>query len=135
MNDEEQRLNAILEKEIAVLDSKIKTISDLNSEKKAMINRLDTIERMQSKRPLVVKQINGIQTIIPEDVYYTSLTYSGGRFLIEASATNDLYISEMMRHIDQSDVFSTPILRNVTDQSGERAFNMSFMTKKGESVK
>lgn len=116
--DQRQR-NEILEAEIAILDEKVKDIEGLKKRRRELETRISIIQNLQFKRPLVVRYFDEMVRAVPDGLYFTSLTRSGDRFLIQGDTESNNRVSTLMRNLDRSEWFREPNLKNVIAEEFE----------------
>jgi len=103
--------NAFLEKEIAVLNSKLSKIRKLEAERKALLDRMSIIQRLQATRPEIVHLFDEIPRRLPDGVYLKSMKQSGKTITLRGVAQSNARVSSFMRNLDQSDWFANPVLK------------------------
>lgn len=136
--------NQLIEQETRKLDAKLVEIKDLEQRKEDMLSQLEIIQKLQADRHVVVHVLDEVVKTLPEGVYYTSLERKGGVIKLTGKAESSNLISLLMRQLDGSDWFGTPVLtdvkRNVTGRGDAQVeyfdFNLSMKeTRKDTSKK
>jgi type IV pilus assembly protein PilN len=102
--------NAYLNKEIKKVESQIKDIKQLETEKTQLLARMKVIEELQSQRPLVVHLFDELVKAMPDGVYLTSIAQSGSSISIEGVAQSNARVSAFMRNISDSHWLTDPKL-------------------------
>jgi len=110
--------NAFLEKEIAVLNSKLSKIRKLEAERKALLDRMSIIQRLQATRPEIVHLFDEIPRRLPDGVYLKSMKQSGKTITLKGVAQSNARVSSFMRNLDQSDWFANPVLKVIKTVAG-----------------
>ena len=105
--------NERLKAEIAELDKQIEKINSLEADKARFIARMEVIEKLQRSRPEIVHIFDEITKQLPDGVYLTAITQSGGRLKFEGVAQSSTRVSAFMRNIDGSSYLKDPELEVV----------------------
>ena len=123
--------NSFLEKEIAKVDEKIKEIRELETEKKQLLNRMNVIQELQTRRPMVVHMLDQLVRALPEGVYLTKLDQKGADLTLDGIAQSNARVSAFMRNLDESNWFGSPKLEviQVQEQSGVRSSKFTLKVK------
>ncbi|MDD5035394.1 MAG: PilN domain-containing protein [Methylococcaceae bacterium] len=102
--------NAFLTQEIAVLDQKIKEISELESKKKRLIAKMEVIQQLQSSRPEIVHLFDELARSIPDGVYLSDLTQADKNLTVNGMAQSNARVSAYMRNLESSTWLKEPVL-------------------------
>jgi type IV pilus assembly protein PilN len=113
MIDHQKARNSRLQAEIAELDKSIKEIDGLEAQKVRLLARMEIIEQLQSSRPVIVHLFDEITRLLPEGVYLTGLTQTGGNVEVTGVAQSSTRVSALMRQIDSSEWLTDPDLVRV----------------------
>lgn len=106
--------NNYLQEQIAVLDSKIAEIRNLQDQKRALTERMAVIQDLQGRRPVIVRLFDELVRTLPEGVYYDNVTRTGDVISINGVADSNNRVSTLMRYLDDSEWFAEPNLRQIT---------------------
>lgn len=98
----QERRNKYLKDEIAQLDIQIAEIKKLEAETKALLERKNVVENLQSTRSEVVHLLDQMLRILPDGVYLSSIKQSGNRVNLVGYAQSNARVSTLMRAIDDS---------------------------------
>ena len=98
----QERRNTYLNQEIAILDSQIAEIKKLEAETKALLERKNVVEGLQSTRSDVVHLLDQMLRILPDGVYLKSLKQTGNKINLIGYAESNARVSTLMRAIDDS---------------------------------
>jgi len=135
--DFQQARNGYLKEEIAVLDTKIKQIKDIEKEKQDLLARMEIIEALQTSRPEIVHLMDELVRTLPEGVYYTDVKQIGRNLDLQGVAQSNARVSSLMRNVDKSDWLERPNLVEIrklppvgTDPSRFSAFSLQIQQKK-----
>ncbi len=98
---------------------------------------METIEKLQSSRPLIVHMFDEIVTTLPAGVYLTEIAQKGGALTIKGVAESNARVSNFMRSIEQRSAWlENPHLDiiEVKTEDGKRLshFTMQVQQKAGE---
>lgn len=119
--EDQQGRNSYIEKELALLDSQIKEIKELETRRAELVARMDTIQKLQNDRPSIVYIFDQIARTIPDGVYYTEILREGTKFTIKGVAESNTRISALMRGLNESPWFTDPSLQTVNAVPGSEA--------------
>lgn len=126
----QERRNAYLTQEIAILDKQIEEIKKLREQTQALLSRKTVVENLQSTRSDVVHLLDQMLRILPDGVYLKSLKQTGYRISVVGYAQSSARVSTLMRSIEDSPWLDSPTLIEVhaTTVGGARLseFSLSF---------
>lgn len=126
----QDRRNAYLKQEIAVLDKQIEEIKKLREQTQALLARKTVVENLQSTRSDVVHLLDQLLRILPDGVYLRSVKQTGYRISMIGYAQSSARVSTLMRSIEDSPWLDTPTLIEVhaTSVGGARLseFSLNF---------
>ncbi|SEP85240.1 type IV pilus assembly protein PilN [Ectothiorhodospira magna] len=114
--DHQQQRNQLLQNEIRLLDRKIAEIQDLEATRRALVDRMNIIQELQTTRPTVVRLFDELVTTLPNGVYLTAVTQRGNTLEIAGRAESNARVSIYMRNLEASPWFSDPNLQVVETQ-------------------
>ena len=100
--------NLFLDKEIKKVETQIKDIKRLETEKSQLLARMKVIEELQGQRPQMVHLFDEVVKAIPDGVYLTSIKQSGTSVELEGVAQSNARVSAFMRNIDTSHWLAQP---------------------------
>lgn len=131
MIDHQNSRNSFLEGEIAKVDEKIKEIRELETQKKQLLNRMNVIQELQTRRPMVVHMLDKLVRALPEGVYLTKVDQKGAVLTLDGMAQSNARVSAFMRNLDESDWFASPKLEviQVQEKDGTRASKFTLTVK------
>ncbi|MCG2580708.1 MAG: PilN domain-containing protein [Marinobacter sp.] len=125
----QQSRNAYIETATKELDKQIKEIENLKRKRDELLSRMQVIQDLQGKRPVIVRAFDELVRTLPDGLFYTDLKKTGDRVDIVGMAESNSRISTLMRRFDESDWFTEPNLSNVSAADNRRAgysqFNLS----------
>ena len=117
--DNQKSRNNYMQTEIAKLDKKIKEIKNLKAKKERLLQRIRTIQDLQTNRTEIVHLFDEVARQMPEGVYLNGLKQQGSRVEVRGVAQSSTRVSALMRQVDASDWMADPEVDRVeTTQSG-----------------
>lgn len=126
----QERRNAYLTKEIAVLDKQIEEIKKLREQTQALLARKNVVENLQATRSDVVHLLDQMLRILPDGVYLKSIKQSGYKISLVGYAQSNARVSTLMRSIEDSPWLDSPTLIEIhaSTASGLRVseFSLNF---------
>lgn len=105
--------NEFVRKEIAVLDSRIKEISELKTRREQLLERMKIIQDLQGNRPIIGRVFDQLVRTLPEGVYFTALKMTGKSIAVVGAAESNNRVSNLMRNLDASEWLEAPNLTEV----------------------
>lgn len=102
--------NQFLAAENAKLDKEIAEIEKLKSEKQALLDRKQIVERLQSNRTEVVHMLDQLTRQVPEGVYLKDVKQTDDLLVLNGYAQSNARVSTLMRNLNDSAVFEQPLL-------------------------
>jgi type IV pilus assembly protein PilN len=94
--------NAYVKAETKRLEKSIKEIKKLDATKKALMGRIEVIERLQFARPGIVHLFDEMVNALPKGLYLTKLEQSAGKVKIEGKAESNTRVSSYMKRLNAS---------------------------------
>ncbi len=111
--DSQTSRNQYLQRNIDSLNKEVAEISELESKKEQLLDRMKIIQALQGNRPIIVRVFDELVRTVPDGVYYRNLTREKNMVKIEGTAESNNRVSSLMRKLDASDWFSNPNLIGV----------------------
>ena len=105
--------NEFIKKEIAVLDARIKEISELKERRAQLLERMKIIQDLQGNRPIIGRLFDQLVRTLPDGVYFSALSRKEGVISIQGTAESNNRVSSLMRNLDASDWMKAPNLTEV----------------------
>ncbi|WP_263143849.1 PilN domain-containing protein [Pseudomonas sp. RIT-PI-AD] len=105
--------NEFVRKEIAVLDARIKEISELKTKRQQLLERMKIIQDLQGNRPIIGRIFDQLVRTLPDGVYFTDLKMAGKVISIVGAAESNSRVSNLMRNLDASEWLEAPTLTEV----------------------
>jgi len=112
VSDQEER-NQYIKAEISNLDTQITEIDALQKRRDELLSRMKVIQDLQGRRPVIVRVFDELVRVIPDGVYIKSLERKEDNFTITGVAESANQVSNLMRNLDSSPWFKSPVLSTV----------------------
>lgn len=126
----QERRNAYLKQETAILDKQIEEIKKLREQTQALLARKNVVESLQSTRSDVVRLLDQMLRILPDGVYLKTLKQAGTRISVIGYSQSNARISTLMRAVEDSPWLDSPTLVEIhavtTGGSRLSEFSMNF---------
>ncbi len=97
-----KKRNNLLKTEIKLMDQRIQEIKDIDSLKKALVDRMGVIQRLQESRPEVVHFFDQMVTTLPEGLLLTHIKQRNNILSIDGKAESNARVSTYMRNLNNS---------------------------------
>ena len=111
--DEQSSRNSFMQREISVLNKKIKEIDTLERERERLLARMQVIQDLQASRPKVVKVFDSLVRVVPDGIHLNKLTRQGKRLTLKGVAESNARVSVLMRKLDKHVEFDESNLKVV----------------------
>ncbi|WP_339803759.1 PilN domain-containing protein [uncultured Marinobacter sp.] len=125
----QQSRNAYIQTASRQLDSQIQEIENLRRQRAELLARMEVIQDLQGKRPVIVRVFDELVRTLPDGLFYSDLRKTGELVTVVGMAESNSRISTLMRNFERSDWFQSPNLTNVSAADDRRAgysqFNLS----------
>ncbi len=112
-----------VEKELALLETVVKQVDEMEKSKEALSKKLDVIRSLTTNRLIYARLLEDLARIVPSRVWLTSLiTKSESDFLtitIEASAIDNYAIADFITKLGEGDNFSKVELTRITSKKSK----------------
>ena len=112
--------NDYIGKQIAVVDERIKQISELKAHRQQLVERMRIIQDLQGNRQISGRVFDQLARTLPDGVYFTDVKMAGKTLSISGAAESNNRVSELMRNLDASDWFDAPSLNEVKATSADQ---------------
>lgn len=131
----QQQRNEYLRGEIARLKKAAEELAELQKTKSRLVERINVIQKLQTSRPGMVRMLDDLVRLLPEDIFLTSFKTADNKVTLNGTARSDLIISEFMREIKASQLFGEPVLQIIQNKDVNnvqaRIFELSVPLKLG----
>ena len=98
----QQQRNQRLQQEMTLLDAQLGEIRLLKERRKELIDRMQLIEQLQTRRNIPVHLFNQLPMLVPNGVYLNTLVLQNNRIDVNGKAEAYGRVASMMRRIDGS---------------------------------
>ena len=105
--------NQYLQTHINQLNRSITEIKDLREKREQLLERMNVIQSLQGNRPVSVRVFDQLARLLPDGVFFKSVTLEGSVLKLVGVAESNNQISALMRNFDGSDWFTDPNLTAV----------------------
>jgi len=109
--DYQQERNNYLRGEIARLKKAAEELQELQKTRNQLVERLNVIQKLQTSRPGMVRMLDEMVRLIPQDIYLTAFKTTNNQVTLNGIARSDNIISEFMRAIRSDKLFGEPVLQ------------------------
>ncbi len=106
--------NAYIDKEIKRLDKVLAEIKTLDANRKALLDRIAVIERLQSTRPGIVHLFDEMVNALPKGLYLTKLQQTNDKIKLEGKAESSARVSSYMNRLNSSPWLSSSDLNTIS---------------------
>lgn len=127
--DLQQQRNQLLNSQISILDQRIKTIQELERDKKNLLDRMEVIQRLQASRTEIVHVFDALSKAVPTGVQLLDLTQVEKSLTINGIADSNARVSVFMRNLDVSPWFLEPLLQVIETKSGDSGKKANLPSK------
>lgn len=124
--DGQNKRNKFLQSEIQVLDARIAKIKDLNAKKDSLANRISVVEQLQRSRNVGTKVLDEMAKIVPSGVYLTHIDKQENLIQLKGKTESNNHLANLIRAIEDSELFSDPILESITSTDAKRKLLSDF---------
>lgn len=120
LKEEQQRymiqLNE-LQAEVDKLKAENSKVSELEKQSKELEDKMKIMKQLSKNRLRELKALDYMQTIMPERVWLTTLTYQDEKFSLKGFALTDDDLTDLIQALDKSVFFTDVILLQAKEQN------------------
>lgn len=120
--DYQQERNQFLRDRITVLDNRIAEIANLRQERAELLDRMRVIQELQGNRPVIVRILDEMVQTLTSGVHFSKMEMAGTTLSISGMSESNNRISVLMRNLDGSDWFASPVLKTIKEETGSRIY-------------
>ena len=118
--------NTFLVSKSSVYNAAIVSVNALKAKNKDLVNYIEVIQGIQSQRPFIVNLFHAFSTVLPNDVYFTSIKQKDNNIILLGRSITNTHISDLMRNITTSPYIQQPLLKLIKHKGGDRTFQREF---------
>lgn len=111
--EQQNARNDFIKKEIAVLDARIKEISELKERRAQLLERMKIIQDLQGNRPIIGRIFDQLVRTLPDGVFFSAVGRKGDVISIQGNSESNNRVSSLMRNLDASEWMKSPNLTEV----------------------
>jgi len=105
--------NTYIQNEIKRLDIALDEIKTLDANRKALLDRIAVIERLQSTRPGIVHLFDEMVNALPKGLYLSKLSQNEDKIKLEGKAESSARVSSYMNRLNASPWLSSSDLNTI----------------------
>lgn len=109
----QEHRNSYIQAEIKRLDKTLEDIKTLDANKKALLDRIAVIEKLQSTRPGIVHLFDEMVNALPKGLYLTKLEQETNKIKLEGKAESSARVSSYMNRLNASPWLSSSDLNTI----------------------
>ena len=121
--------NQYLQDQIALLDTKITEIQELEKEKARLLARMRAIETLQTSRPIIVRLFDELISTLPDGVFITDISQTGSSVTVKGVAQSNARVSNFMRAVEASEWLTAPSLDVIETKTQDNRRLSNFTLK------
>jgi len=125
MIDTQNQRNNFLQQQITRVEKEIEEIKTLKEDKKALLARMEVIQKLQRSRPEIVHLFEEISLNAPDGIYLEAASRKGSMLALEGFSNSNDSVSAFMRQLDASPWLQNPKL-NVIESKKDALGNSSY---------
>ena len=131
--DRQVTRNDHLGKDIAGLDSRIKTIDDLQEQSQQLAQRMKVVQDLHDARSSGAQLLDQLARAVPEGVHLHEVVAKGDTLSISGSAESSQDIAQLMRRLEASEGGHATRLQHVRTEGTHGTNEFQLMVRQGES--
>ncbi|MEE9310329.1 MAG: PilN domain-containing protein [Cocleimonas sp.] len=124
----QEERNAYIEKQIKELDKSLVAIKTLDANRKALLDRIAVIERLQSTRPGIVHLFDEMVNALPKGLYLTQLKQEDSKIKLEGKAESSARVSSYMNRLNASPWLKSSDLNTIQVATGKGDNNLRYFS-------
>jgi len=132
--DRQVTRNSHLDKDAAVLDSRIKTIDDLQEQSQQLAERMKVVQDLNEARSAGAQLLDQLARAMPDGVHLHEVVAKGDTVSIRGSADSSQDIAQLMRRLQASEGAHATRLQHVRMEDGQGSNEFQLMVRQGESA-
>ncbi len=124
----QEERNAYIQTEIDNLDKALAEIKTLDANRKALLDRIAVIERLQSTRPGIVHLFDEMVNSLPKGLYLTQLKQENSKIKLVGKAESSARVSSYMNRLNSSPWLSSSDLNTIQVDSENGNNNLRYFS-------
>ncbi|MGH8448765.1 PilN domain-containing protein [Pseudomonas sp.] len=132
--DRQVARNHHLGKEVAVQDSRIKTIDDLQERSQQLAERMKVVQDLHDTRSTSAQLFDQLARAVPDGVRLHEVLAEGDTVSVSGSAETSEDIARLMRRLEASQGTHATRLQRVRTDAGSGDNEFQLMVRQGEST-
>lgn len=125
--DNQESRNKFMQGKIAELDKKIASIKTIKAKKERLLQRINTIQKLQTNRTEIVHLFDEIVRRLPDGVYLKTVSQKGNNLTMTGVAESNTRVSELVGNIEASEWMTAPRI-DVISRNTESALQTNNFT-------
>ncbi len=130
--DRQVTRNDHLGKDLGILDSRIKTIDDLQEQSQQLAQRMKVVQDLHDSRSSGAQLLDQLARAVPEGVHLHEVVAKGDTLSISGSAESSQDIAQLMRRLEASEGRHATRLQHVRTEGVRGNNEFQLMVRQGE---
>ena len=131
--DNQKSRNKFMKNEITKLDNKIAEIKNLKAKKERLLQRINTIQQLQTNRTEIVHLFDETVKAVPDGVYLKRLQQAGDNLTMAGVAESNTRVSEFVSNIEKSAWMTDPRIDVISRNKGTALQTNNFTLRLKQS--
>ncbi len=131
--DRQVTRNDHLGRDITVLDSRIKTIDDLQVQSQQLAERMKVVQDLHDGRSAGAQLLEQLARAVPDGVHLHEVVAKGDTVSISGSAESSQDIAQLMRRLEATEGAHATRLQHVRTEGARGNNEFQLMVRQGES--
>ncbi|PIB44208.1 fimbriae biosynthesis protein [Pseudomonas sp. 2822-15] len=132
--DRQVTRNSQLNKNVAIQDSRLKTIDDLQEQSQQLAARMKVVQDLQESRSAGAQLLDQLARAVPDGVHLHEVVAKGNTVSVSGSAESSQDIAQLMRRLEASEGAHATRLQHVRAQGQGGGNEFQLMVRQGEST-
>ncbi|WP_426136052.1 PilN domain-containing protein [Pseudomonas sp. PWP3-1b2] len=132
--DRQVSRNSHVGKEVTIVDSRIKTIDDLQEQSQQLAERMKVVQDLHDARSSSAKLFDQLAGAVPEGVHLHEVVAKGDTISVTGSAESSQDIAQLMRRLEATHGTRATQLQHVRADASQGGNEFQLMVRQGEST-
>lgn len=119
--------NNYLRAQIAAIQSQYSEFEKVKKTRTDLIEKINKIQDLHREQYFVVKFLNGLVSIVPEDVKLLGVLMSGSKMTITGTSHSYEAVNNFLRNIKTQDYLTSPEITHVTNERVDGVPQVNFV--------